>query len=70
MENFKPESEGGNLFSFDALIDGVSGATVVVKSETASINIIFAFSPRWGFHYFIWPIAQEIHRRSSSSASS
>ena len=30
-------------------------ATVVVMSETASINIIFAFSQRWSFHYLIWP---------------
>ena len=27
----------------------MSGATVVVKSETAGINIIFAFSQRWVF---------------------
>ena len=27
----------------------VSGATVVAKSETAGINIIFAFSQRWVF---------------------
>ena len=47
----------------------VSGATVVVMSETASINIIFGFSQRWGFHYPIWPIARETHRRSSSSVS-
>ena len=32
----------------------VSGATVVVMSETASMNIIFAFSQHWGFHYFIY----------------
>ena len=38
----------------------VSGATVVVMSETASINIIFAFSQRWSFHYFIWPTARVI----------
>ena len=38
----------------------VSGATVVVMSESASINIIFAFSQRWGFHYFIWPTARAI----------
>ena len=38
----------------------VSGAIVVVMSETASINIIFAFSQRWGFHYFIWPAARVI----------
>ena len=35
-------------------------ATVVVMSETASINIIFAFSQRWTFHYFIWPTARVI----------
>ena len=29
-------------------------------SETASINIIFAFSQRWSFHYFIWPTARVI----------
>ena len=28
----------------------MSGATVVVMSETASIDIIFAFSERWSFH--------------------
>ena len=44
----------------------VSEATVVVISETASINIIFAFSQHWGFHYFIWPMARESHCRSSS----
>ena len=33
-------------------------------SETASINIIFAFFQRWGFHYC------KSHRSSSSSASS
>ena len=38
----------------------VSGATVVVMSETASINIIFAFSQRWSFHYLIWPTARVI----------
>ena len=38
----------------------VSRATVVVMSETASINIIFAFSQRWSFHYFIWPTARVI----------
>ena len=37
----------------------VSRATVVVKSETAGINVIFAFSQRWVFHYSIWPIARE-----------
>ena len=48
----------------------VSGAIVIVMSETASINIIFAYSQRLGFHYFTWPIARESHRRSSSSVSS
>ena len=38
--DFKPENEGSNLFSSDAAIDGLSGATVVVMSETASINIL------------------------------
>ena len=38
----------------------VSRATVVVMSETASINIIFALSQRWSFHYFIWPTARVI----------
>ena len=38
----------------------VSEATVVVMSETASINIIFAFSQHWSFHYFIWPTARVI----------
>ena len=38
----------------------VSGATVVVMSEAVSINIIFAFSQRWSFHYFIWPTARVI----------
>ena len=28
------------MFSSDAAIDGLSGATVVVMSETASINIL------------------------------
>ena len=37
----------------------VSGATVVMKSETAGINVIFAFSQRRGFHNFIWPVARE-----------
>ena len=37
----------------------VSRATVVVMSETASINIIFALSQHWGFHYFIW-LLQEL----------
>ena len=37
----------------------VGGATDVVMSETGSINvIIFAFSQRWGFHFFIWPTAR------------
>ena len=36
----------------------MSGATVVVMSETARINIIFAFSERWSFHHFIWPTAR------------
>ena len=36
---------------------GETGATVVVMSETGSITIIFAFSRRWGFVYFIWPTA-------------
>ena len=35
-------------------------ATVVVMSETASINIIFAFSQRWSFHYLIWPTVRVI----------
>ena len=35
-------------------------STVVVMSETASINIIFAFSQRWSFHCFIWPNAKVI----------
>ena len=35
-------------------------ATVVVMSETASINVIFAFSQRWSFHYLIWPTARVI----------
>ena len=48
----------------------VSRATVVVKSETAGINVIFAFSQRWVFHYSIWPIARESHLRYSSLASS
>ena len=48
----------------------VNGATVVVKSETVGINVIFAFSQHWVFHYSIWPIARESHRRSSSLASS
>ena len=42
MEKFlrlKPKNERRNLFSSDAAIDGLSGATVVVMSETASINI-------------------------------
>ena len=38
----------------------VSWATVVVMLETTTINIIFAFSQRWGFHYFIWPTARVI----------
>ena len=37
-----------------------SHSTVVVMSETASINIKFAFSQRLGFHYFIWPTARVI----------
>ena len=37
----------------------VSGAIVVVMSETTSINIIFAYSQRLGFHYFTCPIAIE-----------
>ena len=48
----------------------VSGAIVVVMSETTSINIIFAYSQRLGFHYFTCPIARESHRGSSSSVSS
>ena len=44
----------------DAAIDGVGGATVVVMSEAASINIAFAFQQRWAFHYFIWPTARVI----------
>ena len=35
-------------------------ATVVVMSETASINVIFAFSQRLSFHYLIWPTARVI----------
>ena len=38
----------------------MSGATVVVMSETVSIDIIFAFSQRWSFHYFIWANARFI----------
>ena len=30
----------------------------VVMPETASINIIFAFSQRWSFHYLIEPTAR------------
>ena len=38
----------------------VNGATVVVMSEAASINITFAFQQRWAFHYFIWPTARVV----------
>ena len=38
----------------------VSGATVVVMSENDIISIIFAFTQRWSFHYFIWPTARVI----------
>ena len=38
----------------------MSGATVVVMSETASTNIIFAFYQRWSLHYLIWPTARVI----------
>ena len=38
--------------AFAAIFRWVSGATVVVMSETpAIINIIFVFSQRWGFYY-------------------
>ena len=49
----------------------LSGATVVVMSETASINIISQCSFLvLGFSLFRLNIARESHRRSSSSASS
>ena len=38
----------------------VSGATVVVMSETANINIIFASSQRWDFHNFIWILQERV----------
>ena len=38
----------------------VSGATVVVMSETANINIIFASSQRWDFHNFIWILQETV----------
>ena len=36
------------------------GATVVVMSETANINIIFASSQRWDFHHFIWILQERV----------
>ena len=47
------------MFFFRRCHRWVSGATVVVMLETASINTTLVFSQRWGFHYFIWPIARE-----------
>ena len=44
----------------------MSGAKVVVMSETASINIIFAL----GFSLFHLDFARESHRRSASWVSS
>ena len=44
---------------FLSKLPSMGGATDVVMSETTSINIIiFAFSQRWGFHYFIWLTAR------------
>ena len=35
--DLKLENEGGNLFSFNAAVDGASEATAAVMSETADI---------------------------------
>ena len=47
--DLRPENEGDNLFFFRHCHRWASGATVVVVSEAANINIIFASSQRWDF---------------------